>query len=89
MSRFARSTVAVLSALGLMVAGLAGASAAAAKPIEQAHFHDVIDEPFTFCEGLDIWFHSEEDGNFLFNQRGSGLVLRRGFRSRYLDLDQP
>ncbi len=74
MSRFARSIVAVLSAFGLMVAGLAGASAAAAKPIEQAHFHDVIDEPFTFCEGLDIWFHSEEDGNFLFNQRGSGLA---------------
>lgn len=74
MSRFVRSSVAVLSALGLMIAGLAGASAAAAKPIEQAHFHDVIDEPFTFCEGLDIWFHSEEDGNFLFNQRGSGLA---------------
>ena len=74
MSHFIRSTVAVLSAFGLTVAGLAGASAADARPIEQAHFHDVIDEPFTFCEGLDIWFHSEEDGNFLFNQRGSGLA---------------
>ena len=74
MSHVIRSTTAVLSALGLMIAALAGASAAAARPIEQAHFHDVIDEPFTFCEGLDIWFHSEEDGNFLFNQRGSGLA---------------
>jgi len=73
-SHFTRSIVALLSGLGLTVAGLAGASAAAAKPIEQAHFHEVTDEPFTFCEGLDIWYHSEEDGNFLFNQRGSGLA---------------
>jgi hypothetical protein len=73
-SRFTRASVAALSALGLTVAGLVGASSAAAKPIEQAHFHDVYDEAFTFCEGLDVWYHSEEDGNFLFNQRGSGLA---------------
>ena len=63
-----------MSAVGLAVAGILAASPVTAKPIEQAHFHDVIDEPFTFCEDLDVWFHSEEDGNFLFNQRGDGLA---------------
>lgn len=75
MSRIRRTSSAALSALSLTLCGVLGTAApASARPIEQAHFHDVIDEPFTFCKGLNIWFHSEEDGNFLFNQRGSGLA---------------
>jgi hypothetical protein len=75
MTDIRRTSAAALAALCLLLYGVLGAAApAAARPIEQAHFHDVFDEPFTFCEGLDIWFHSEEDGSFLFNQRGPGLA---------------
>jgi hypothetical protein len=74
-SRSSRALVAGLSAACLIFVGTLGvASPASARPIEQIHEHEVTDEPFTFCEGLNIWFHSEEDVNFTFNQRGTGLV---------------
>jgi|SRR5215203_3264445 len=73
MSRTLHHALKVLIVPVVAVAGLAGASTASAAPIEQAHFHDVYDELIE-CEGFDVWRHSEEDGNFLFNQRGSGIA---------------
>src|SRR4051794_26186379 len=71
--------LATLAAPALAAAALTAPSpSAVAAPIDKGHFHDAESRPF-ICEsnGLAVGVVDDISGNFLFNQRGSGLAYYR------------
>ena len=61
-----------LIVIGLAIAGnLVAVTPAAAKPLDQGHFHDVFTSDVYDCDGTPAQDSVDISGNFLFNQRGS------------------